>query len=190
MAEKELTPEQMKDLSAKITALFSSTNIEKVTQVSTGFDELPEGYFALSLLSTELKFSRKDKPQAVLHFEVIEDGYNVGVDDRINRFVVMGRIQKTKGRKVNKYYNLETEKDAKTFVSDMLKFQIDEAGGSLPKEAFERYDTIHEALTLLEGCSIFCQNSISENKETGEKSSWLNLITFQRAKEYGLMDVK
>lgn len=163
--------------------LLGSVDLDDVTSEKSGgkFEDLPEGYYLCEVKSAELTKSKSSgQPMIKIQFKVVENG--VGVDVNEKGDAVFVDIPKSKNRIMFKYYVLKDEKAVKTYVSDMLKFEGDEAGTPLlDKELFLSSVTMSEALNILEGSRIYVQVSVSENKTTGEKSNWQNLISWTRA---------
>lgn len=181
---KELTNDEVKELTSKVDELFGSLDLKGVSSESIGFEDMPDGYFLSKVRSAELTTSKSGNPQVAFSFKVAEDGLDVQFDEALGCFK-QTPLKGTKGRVFFKYYTLRDTKDAKKFVSDMLKFQIDDKGTSLPAEAFLNSSTIRDALALLVDLAIYVNQTSSVN-EDGVKSVWFNLISWKRAEQLEL----
>lgn len=158
--------------------LLVSTDISNVTSESSGFEDLPEGYFLSEVEKAELTVSKSSgQPMVAFQFKVIQDGVSVDIDDIGT--VHLTTLPKTANRKLFKYYVLKDEQSIKRFVADMLKFEGEVEGESLlPKEAFTRSETLADALSVLIGMRIYI--NISKTEKDGVQSSWSNLISWKR----------
>jgi hypothetical protein len=182
---KELTAQELQELTSRVDELFGSIDLKGVSSESTGFDDLPEGYFLCEVKAADLTIAKSSgNPQVAFRFQSVENGVDITVDERTNA-TVQNVLKNTKNRSIFKYYTFKETKDVKKFVSDMLKFKIDEQGSSLPEEAFTNSATIKDALAILVDLRIYVNVSNSVN-EDGTKSSWYNLISWKRAEQLGL----
>lgn len=172
MAENSLT--------ATINDLLSQTNIQDVTSESNAFQELPEGYYLSSVDSAEIKESKASHmPMVALSFTVTEDGHQYVADKDGN--VEIKDVKHSKNRKIFMYYVLKDTASVRRFVSDMLKFEGEEAGKPLlDKEYFMNSELLADALHILEGSRIYIQITKSV-KDDGTTQTWQNLISWKRA---------
>lgn len=177
MAKEQLTKEQLKDLSTRINSLFASVNVDDVSADSVGFSNVPEGYFLCEVKKAEVTVSKSGNPQVAVMFKIVEDGRKIEDTTAV--------VESSKNEILFKYYPLVNNKDAKKFVSDMLKFEVDEEHNTLPKEAFINDETINDALDVINGLQIYVQHTVTTNTD-GSKSTWDNLITWKRAGELDL----
>ena len=70
----------------------------------------------------------------------------------------------------------------------MLKFEGDEPGiPLLERDYFTNSELLTSALEVLTGSRIYVQITISKNKN-GDESSWVNLISWERAEKLGLIE--
>ena len=93
----------------------------------------------------------------------------------------MQEIKGSKNRKIFMYYVLKDTQSVRRFVSDMLKFEGEEAGKPLlDKEYFMNFEILEDALKILEGMKIYVQVTKSENQD-GTVRNWQNLISWKRA---------
>lgn len=170
----------LKNMQSTLDSLLKQSNLEDVTTESTGFEQLPDGYYLSEVEKAELKLSKTSKmPMAALQFRVVDDGVDAEIDSVGN--VHLKELKKTKGRKIFLYWVLKDESSVKRFVSDMLKFEGEVAGESLlPKEAFTTSATLEDALSCLEGMRIYTHVSTSE-KDDGSSQTWTNMISWKRA---------
>lgn len=174
------TTEEIKALHAQLDQLLNNTDLTDVSAESTGFQELPDGYYNCEVEKAELKISKSSGlPMAAFQFKVVEDGYMAELDDKQN--VSLTPLNKTKNRKIFINYVLKNDTWVRRFVTDMLKFEGEEEGEPfLPKEAFTTSETIEDALAALTGKRIYIQVSTSVNDDDS-KSTWNNLISWKRA---------
>lgn len=173
----ELTKEQLQDLTSKVNSLLSSTELDDVSAESSGSRNAPQGYFLCEVVSAELKLSKKGDPQVAFRFKIVEDGFDDGES--------LEQLKKTKGINIYKYYRLVDETDLKRFISDMLKFEVNDKGESLPKDAFGSADLIQKTLEIVTGLHIYVHVTYTKNTD-GSMSSWTNLMTWKRAAELEL----
>lgn len=168
---------ELKTLHSQLNDILKSTDLSDVTADSTGFSELPDGYYNCEVEKAELKVSKSSgSPMASFQFSVTSDGYKF--DEETSDLT---KIPRTKGRKIFINYVLKNDTWVKRFVTDMLKFEGEEPGESLlPKEAFTTAETIEESLFVLEGMRIYIHVSTTENDD-GTKSTWNNIISWKRA---------
>lgn len=167
-------------LYSQLDGILGNTDLTDVSAESTGFQELPEGYYLCEVEKAELKTSKSSgMPMVAFQLKVVEDGVAAEIDEKND--VHLTEIKKTKNRKVFKYYVLKDDTSVKRFVTDMLKFEGETAGESLlPKEAFLTSATMVDAIDILTGMRIYVQVSISENDD-GSKSVWQSFISWKRA---------
>lgn len=181
---KELTAEELQRLSDRVTSLLGEVDLKGVSSESTGFDDLPEGYFLCKVELAQLKESNSGDPQVALRLKSIEDGYDLTVDEK-TQSTIINTLKKTKGRMLFKYYTWKEAKDIKKCASDLMKFEIGQDRVSIPEEAFSNFDTLVQALELIEEATIYV-NISHQVREDGSKSVWTNLISWKRASDLGL----
>lgn len=169
-----------KDLIASINELLKQTNIKDVTSESNNFQELPEGYYLCTVDAAEIKESKASgKPMIAFTFTVSENGHHYVADKDGN--AEMQEVKGSKNRKIFMYYVLKDTQSVRRFVSDMLKFEGEEAGKPLlDKEYFMNFEILEDALKILEGMKIYVQVTKSENQD-GTSRNWQNLISWKRA---------
>lgn len=169
-----------KELIASINELLSKTNINDVTSETNSFQELPQGYYLCSVEKAEIKESKSSgEPMVAFTFNVVENGVQFNADKDGN--VEMKKVENSKNRKIFMYYVLKDTTSVRRFVSDMLKFEGEEAGKPLlDKEYFMNSEILADALNILEGMQIYIQITKSE-KDDGSSRSWQNLISWKRA---------
>ena len=161
--------ETMLNLFEDLDAIIASTDLSKVTAESTGFEELPEGYYLCEVESAKLTTSKSSKqPMVSFQFKVIEDGKYI--DDDGNTVTV----PHTKNRKIFKHYVIKDSESYKRFVADALKFEKEDGEPLLEKEMLLSSQLIEECLNVLIGMRIYVQCSVTENKN-GEESRWYSL---------------
>ena len=176
--------EKEKDMTAmfnSLDALLNETDLKDVTAESTGFTELPDGYYLAEVEKVELTESKKTHlPMVAFEFKVVENGTSI---DEAGEFHT---IDKSKNRKVFMYYVLKDSGSLTRFVADMLKFEGDVAGEPiLDKECFTNSALLVDALDILAGLRIYVQISTTENDD-GTSSSWKNLISWKRVADLEL----
>lgn len=169
-----------KDIIASINELLKQTNINDVTSESNNFQELPEGYYLCTVDAAEIKESKASgKPMIAFTFTVSENGHHYVADKDGN--AEMQEVKGSKNRKIFMYYVLKDTQSVRRFVSDMLKFEGEEAGKPLlDKEYFMNFEILEDALKILEGMKIYVQITKSENQD-GTVRNWQNLISWKRA---------
>lgn len=169
-----------KNLIASINELLKQTNINDVTSESNNFQELPEGYYLCTVDAAEIKESKASgKPMIAFTFTVSENGRHYVADKDGN--AEMQEVKGSKNRKIFMYYVLKDTQSVRRFVSDMLKFEGEEAGKPLlDKEYFMNFEILEDALKILEGMKIYVQVTKSENQD-GTVRNWQNLISWKRA---------
>lgn len=169
-----------KDIIASINELLKQTNINDVTSESNNFQELPEGYYLCTVDAAEIKESKASgKPMIAFTFTVSENGHHYVADKDGN--AEMQEVKGSKNRKIFMYYVLKDTQSVRRFVSDMLKFEGEEAGKPLlDKEYFMNFEILEDALKILEGMKIYIQVTKSENQD-GTTRNWQNLISWKRA---------
>ena len=169
-----------KDIIASINELLKQTNINDVTSESNNFQELPEGYYLCTVDAAEIKESKASgKPMIAFTFTVSENGHHYVADKDGN--AEMQEVKGSKNRKIFMYYVLKDTQSVRRFVSDMLKFEGEEAGKPLlDKEYFMNFEILEDALKILEGMKIYIQVTKSENQD-GTVRNWQNLISWKRA---------
>lgn len=172
-----------KSLFETLNKTLSSVKVEEISAENV-FEDLPEGYYLVEVETAELTQAKSSgNPMAAFRFNVVENGMGTQVDES-------GQVElveiKSKGRKIFKNYVLSTEAQVTRFISDMLKFEGDEPGEPLlPREAFTTAEVLEDALGALVGSRIYVQISVSVN-DANEKSSWVNLLSWNRAKSLDL----
>lgn len=172
--------EAMKALAKRLDSLLGSTDTAEVTSESTGFSNLPDGFYLCEVEKAELKTSKKGDPMVAFQFKAIENGIDAKVEETGK--ITAKDIPKTKNRKIFNFYVLKDEDGVKRFVGDMLKFEGETPGEPLlTKEYFISSDVLEDALDILGGMRIYIQISTSVNKSSGESSTWNNLISWKKA---------
>ena len=170
--------ENFKTIYDQLDVLLSQTKLDDVSSESTGFAELPEGYYLCEVEKVELKPTKTTQlPMVAFQFTISEDGQEVVVkDDKISFKAIKG----TKNRKIFVNYVLKDDRSVRRFAADMLKFEAEPGEPLLPKEAFTSSETIEDALDCLVGMRIYIQVSTTTNDDN-TKSTWNNLISWKRA---------
>ncbi len=172
----------------QLDSVLSDTNFDDVTAESTGYDEIPDGYYLCEVTSSEIKASKTSGlPMAAFQLTIVENG--MSVEQNESGAITMNEITRTKGRKLFRNYVLKDSASVKRFAADMLKFEKNGDGiPYLPKEAFMNHETLEDALSVLIGMRIYTQQSTSTKMVDGKEveSKWVNLISWKRAKQLEL----
>ena len=172
------------EISKTLDSLLSNVDLTGVTSESSGFTDLPEGYYLCQVDDAKLTTSKSSgNPMVSFTFTVQEDGKQVVTDEDNNATLV--KVKSSKGRKIFMHYVLKDERSIKRFASDMLKFEEEEGKSILSKEYFLNTETLNDALDLLVGMQIFVQITINKNQD-GTSSTWQNLISWKRVSVLGL----
>ena len=183
-----------KELEKNLSAIFSTVdnllsqiNAESIDPNASDFENLPEGYYSCEVVKAELGLSKtSEKPQVKLQLKTLENGLAIEIDDEGDS--VLKEIQKTKSRFVFKYYSLDNKANVEKMIKDLLKFEGENPGESLlERDYFTNSELLTAALEILEGSRIYAQVTISKGKD-GKDSSWINLISWERAEKLGLLD--
>lgn len=177
--------DNLNDIFAKLDATIGAVDLSAITNESTGFSEVPGGYYLCEVEKASLGASKKGDPMIKFQFNIVEDGKK---NDDGEGFVTLA---KTKGRKLFKNYVIKDAGGVSRYVSDMLKFEDPNERGKplLPAEAYKNHETIEMALQMLVGNRIYCFNDVKIDEENPEnKSVWLNLLTWNRATDLGLTE--
>lgn len=165
-----------------LNSLLSSIDLTDISANSSDFDTVPDGYYLSEVEEAKLTTSKSSGQLMVaFRFKISENGYELSVDDSGN--TTFKEISGTNNRKLFVYYSLKDSSSVKRFVKDMLKFEGDEEGQPiLDKEYFTTYEVLNDALNILIGMRIYIQVSTTINKNDNTKSTWQNLISWERAK--------
>lgn len=164
-----------------LNSILGQTDLNDVTSESSGFSDLPDGYYLSEVEEAKLTESKSShQPMVAVTLKVIANGLDIEIDD--NGVVHSKELVKTVNRKIFKYYVLKDETSVRRFVTDMLKFEGSTAGESLlPKEAFTTSETIEDAIEILKGYRLYIQCSTSIKEADNSKSTWYNFISWKRA---------
>lgn len=164
--------------------LLKNADLADVTSESSGFTELPDGYYLCEVTKGELKTSKTSgNPMAALQMKVVADGINVEIAN--DGTPIFKPISKTAKRMIFLNYVFKDEQSIKRFATDMLKFEASPGESLLPKEAFTTSATIVDALDALIGSQVYVQVSTSESDD-GKKNTWNNMVSWKRASILGL----
>lgn len=170
---ENLQDETMTNLFNDLDAIIASTDLSKVTAESTGFDELPDGYYLCEVESAKLTTSKSSgQPMISFQFKVMNDG--VDVDEDGEKITLKG----TKNRKIFKHYVLKDGEGFKKFVTDALKFEKEEGVPILEKEMLLSSQLIADCLEVLVGMNIYL-HATKKSKANGESTTWYNLIPWE-----------
>lgn len=164
--------------------LLGNTSLVDVTAERTQSSELPTGYYLCELEKSELTVSKSSgKPMVAMTFKVVEDGigFEEGNDDLLARITLKG----TANRKIFKYYVLSEERQVKSFVADMLKFEDTEGNPLLTVDCFSSTGLLEESIQAIVGLYVFMKVDTTKNDD-GSVTSWKNMISWKRAVSLGL----
>ena len=182
--------------------LLGGVNMNGVSAESTGYQDLPNGYYLCEVETASLEKSKTSGlPMVKFGLKVVQNGIIETQDEDNN--VYLERAQGTKNRKIFKYYILDPSKDfekaVKSVISDLLKFEGSEPGTELLGEILRDDDgkLTTPSTELLKGCleviigsTIYVKSETSPSKKNpNEKSTWTNLIGWGRAEKLGLLAV-
>ena len=171
----------------EIGEVMAQTDLSNVSADSTGFEDLPFGYFLAEVIETKIGRSKtSQKPMISLRLSIVDDGFKLS--DNPDE-IVFEKIPSTKNRQVYRHYVIKDSKSLKTFVSDMKKFEDPSEVGKtlLPDEAWSDPRYMAEAITILEQikCRIWLHNRPSK-KPDGTDGNWTDLVSFNQAAKLGL----
>ena len=172
---------------SEIGDVMKQTDLSKVSAESTGFEDLPDGYYLAEVIETKIGRSKSSqKPMISLRLSVIDDGFKLSDNEDEISF---DKIEHTKGRQVFKHYVIDTPQNLKRFVSDMKKFENPDVVGEalLPDEAWSSPEFMGESIGILSeiNCRIWIHNRVTK-KDDGTSSSWIDLVSFNQAAKAGL----
>lgn len=180
----------MDSLFGEVADLIKQTDLSNVSAYSTGFEELPIGYYLTEVIKAEFTRSKtSNKPMVSLRLRIVDDGYKLVDNDMASADVHFEPITGVKGRYVFKHYVLTDSSSLKRFVSDMKKFEDPEHPGNelLPEQAWSDVSVMREAISLLETLNSRIWVHVSESKKKdGTVGTWTDLESFKRAEEIGL----
>lgn len=177
-----------------IDAVLGITDLSKVTAESTGFEDLPDGYFLTEVVESKLERVKsgknQGKPKATIKFKIIEDGYKLTGDPNSDEEeTTFDTLAGTKNRTLYKHYPLGDPEGIKKLVSDMKKFEDPETPGKqlLPDEAWTTASTLKGSIEVLSQLNIriWVHNKVTV-KDDGTSSNWVDLESFSRAAQLGL----
>lgn len=171
----------------EIDGVMAETDLSNVSAESTGFEDLPYGYYLTQVIETKIGRSKStQKPMITIVLEVVEDGLKLS--DSTDE-IVFDSIKGTTKRHIYKNYTIKDSKSLKNFVSDMKKFEDpNEIGKSLlPDEAWTSAKYMGVSIPLLAeiNCRIWLHNRESK-KSDGTSGSWVDLVSFNQAAKIGL----
>lgn len=178
--------EEMNDtntsLLSSINDVIKDVDLGSVTQDGLG-EDLPEGYFLTEVVKTELKFSKASgKPMACIQLKVVNSGY--GYDDKADEYVA---LKGCKNKYIFVYYPFKDGTSFKRFVSDMIKFEGEEAGEPvLPKEAWTTAETMQDSLEVLQDLGSRIWVNRSATTRDGNTSVYNHLLSWKKAEQLGL----
>lgn len=177
-------------------SIMKSTDLSKVSAESSGFEDLPEGYYLTEVV--EVNPSRcksgknQGKPALKMKLKVVGDGYKLSgapdeaEDDNKDLF---DKIPKVDGRYIFKNFVIGEESLMKRFASDMMKFEDPQDPGKmlLPKEAWTDPSLLYDSVSLLVDLNsrIWVHNKITK-RDDGTNSAWVDFLDFSRAVKLGL----
>lgn len=177
-----MTTENKEDLTKvfnQLDSILAASDLSNVTEESSGFAELPDGYYLSEVDSAKLTVSKSSgKPMVAFQLSIVEDGKTADILETGD--IIIDMLPKTKGRKIFVYYVLKDDSAVKRFASDMLKFEGNPGEPLLQKEYFTTSATLVDALDILVGSRIYVHVSTTE-RDDGTKSKWQNFISWKRA---------
>lgn len=182
--------------------LLGQVNMNGVSAESTGYQDLPNGYYLCEVETASLEKSKNTGlPMVKFGLKVVQNGIIEVTDEDGN--VYLQRTKGTKNRKIFKYYILDPSKDfekaVKSVISDLLKFEGAEPGSELLGEILRddegklitpSTDILVGCLEVIIGSTIYVKSETSPSKKNpNEKVTWTNLIGWTRADKLELLSV-
>lgn len=183
-------------------SLLAGTNLDDVSAESSGFSDLPSGYYLSEVVEAKLGTSKSSGlPMVSFRFKTIDEGIIEQTDEENNTYFV--RTNRTKNRNVFKHYVLKDQQAVKTLTSDLLKYEGEEAGTPILDEILTTTDdngkkkiyipsseVLAGCLEVLTGLTIYLKVDTRPDKNDPTKtSSWSNLVSWSRAQDLGLLEV-
>lgn len=172
----------------EIDSLIKSTDLSNVSASSTGFDDLPFGYY--KTMFSGVKFGKTKATQAPMisiTFQVLEDGYKLDESNTSNiNFERIGGVTK---RLIFKNYVLTDSKGLKNLVSDLKKVEDPMSGEPLLTD-----EDLADSKHLQAFMNLFVESNVTmwvrireTTKKDGTKGSWTDLIPNSTAQSLGLI---
>lgn len=173
--------EQFKSTFAALDNVLSNVNLENVSADNNGgFDELPEGWYLAEIEKAELTVSKSSgNPMVSMTLKIVEDGQLAIFDS--NNSCTLTQLSGTKNRKMFKHFVLSTDRQIKSFISDMLKIEDSDGQPLLDKDCFASSELISDTLDAIIGMRIYVEARLSNNKQM-----WYNFVSWKTAHLMGL----
>lgn len=163
---------------AQANEILKQADLDDVTAESTGFSELPDGYYLAEVVKASFGESKSSHlPMISLQLKNVQEGLVVNVDAK-NK-ISLSELKGTKNRMHFIYYVLKDTTAVRRMATDMLKFESEPGESLLPKEAFTTAETLNDSLEVIEGMRIYV--NVSTSGEGDNKRQWTNLISWKRA---------
>lgn len=172
------------DFLNSIDSALQEVNFDNITSESSGFDELPAGYYLVELVRAEIKLSKSTgEPMVAFAFKGIDNGYIL--DDTTYDWSDVGV---GKGRYLNVYdAKINSTNGIKRLISDLMKF-VDAVGEPIVhKEDVSNSQLLQATLEALveESCRMWLQRQEGKDKE-GKPTFYTNMISWQKAEDLKL----
>lgn len=179
MAEQEL------DMSIcdEINGLIQQTDLSNVSANSTGYDELPFGYYRTKFSGVKVGRTKSTQtPMVTLTLEVLEDGYKL--NDATLQFERIGGVTK---RLVFKNYVIGDSKGLKSLVSDLKKVEDQDGQPLLTDDYLKDFPAMYTFMKFFveNGFTIWVRVRETKKKD-GTTGSWTDLVSDSTALEAGL----
>lgn len=179
--------EQEYDMSIcdEINGLIQQTDLSNVSANSTGYDELPFGYYRTKFSNVKVGRTRSTQtPMVTLTLEVLEDGYKL--NDATLQFERIGGVTK---RLIFKNYVIGDSKGLKSLVSDLKKVE-DPTDNNVPiltDNDLKDFPSMWEFMKEFIKSEMYIWVHVRETtKKDGTKGSWTDLVSDSTALEAGL----
>ena len=177
-------------------SVMKKTDLSKVSAESTGFEDLPEGYYLAEVIDVKpdrCKSGKNEgKPTLKMRLKVVGDGFKLAGDP--DELEDEGKdlfepVTGVNGRFVFKTFTIGEESLMKRFASDMMKFEEPNNPGKmlLPEEAWADPKIMFDSVSLLVDLAsrIWLHNKVTK-KEDGTNGAWVDFLDFSRAAKLGL----
>lgn len=183
-------------------SLLSGTNLDDVSAESSGYEDLPSGYYLTEVVEAKLRSSKSSGlPMVSFRFKTIQPGIVEQTDEEGNVFYA--RAKRTMNRTIFKHYVLKDQQSVKTLTSDLLKYEGEVAGTPVLDDILTTTDAngkkkiqipsseiLSGCLEVLTGLTIFIKADTRPDKNDPTKNNtWSNLVSWSRVGDLGLLEV-
>jgi len=165
-------------LYSDVNNILKGINVKKIDPNKDDFQSLPTGYYLCSF-KLAVTTSNAGNLQVKSEMKVVEPGLAV---DAEGDFV---EIKGTLNRKMWKYYSLKDEESVTKLIKDMLKFEDEDGESLLVEEDFASMEQIEAACEVVEDMQLYV--NVNTYTKDGETKSFINVLSWKRAEELGLL---